>query len=71
MRNFREFPKGEVRRIYIPRTRMHSRAFERLRVLDTISTRAMGPAFRSLRVAENRPSQSGLMAPDHAVLVAR
>jgi hypothetical protein len=24
--------------------------------LDTISTRAMGPAFRSLGVAENRPS---------------
>ena len=57
-------------RIILLEHRMHSRVFERLRVLDTISTRAMVPPS-ALRVAENRPSQSGLMAPDHAVFVAR
>jgi hypothetical protein len=48
-RKFAEIVKLEVQlpRILIPRTRMHSRAVERLRVLGTISTRAMGPAFRS------------------------
>jgi hypothetical protein len=43
---------------------LHLSHFE---ILDTIGTRAMGPAFRSIWVAENRPSQNGLMAPDHAV----
>jgi hypothetical protein len=59
LRNFVERRKGEVRRIPLPRRWVNRAISQRIMLkrhacLDTISTRAMGPALRSLRVAGNR-----------------